>query len=61
MNNTAFWGYAVAALEVVFAGIGWITGWIQPTEALTLLSVGLSTLGIHSHNVAVGKAVAGIR
>lgn len=57
MNNTAIWGYAIAVLEVIFAGIGWVTGWINPTEALTLFSVGISTLGIHGHNVAVGRAL----
>lgn len=55
MNNSTT-GYLIAALEVVFGLIGLIFGWINSAEALTILTLGLSTFGIHQQNVAIGRA-----
>lgn len=60
MNNTALWGYVIAVGEIAFAAIGYFTGWMAPMESATLFTIGLSTFGIHSHNVAVGRSLGGL-
>jgi hypothetical protein len=59
--NNVFVGYAVAVGEIVFGAIGLITGWISAAEAMTVITLGLSTFGIHQHNVAVGRALGATR
>lgn len=49
--NSNILGYAIAAAEIVFASVGFVTGWMSPTESMTVFAIGLSTFGIH-HNVA---------
>lgn len=60
-TNNVFVGYAIAVVEVVFGIVGFVTGWITHEEAFAIITIGLSTFGIHKSNVAVGRAAGAIR
>lgn len=49
--------YAIAVGEIAFAIIGFITGWVSPSECTVVLGLGLSTFGIHTSNIKLGKAI----
>lgn len=59
-TTQSYIGYIIAGGEVLFGLIGLVTGWIGAVEATTIMTLGLSTFGIHNHNVAVAAA-QGIR
>lgn len=44
--------YAAGILQLLFGFVDLVSGWIPTSEALTIFSLGLSVLGIHSSNVA---------
>lgn len=48
--------YVIAVLEILFGAVGYVTGWATSTEALAILTIGLSTFGIHQFNAAVAAA-----
>lgn len=53
--------YAIAIGQLIFAGIGFVTGWMSPNECLTVAMLGLSVFGIHKSNLALGRALGASR
>jgi hypothetical protein len=57
MTTSQYFVYMIAVGQIVFGLVALATGWAAPSEATTVLMIGLSTFGIHSHNVAVAGAL----
>ncbi len=55
MNKTTIFTYIVSIGAIVFAGVGFLTGWANSAECMATLMIGLNGLGIHLSNVALGN------
>lgn len=51
------WAPIIGVLLVVVSLAGWIFGFVQSSEALTMLTIGLGVLGIHSSNTQLAGSV----
>lgn len=57
--NTKIFTYAVAVGEIAFALVGFAMGWASGAECTIVLTLGLSTFGIHNSNITLGRAMRG--
>lgn len=60
MNTQIPWAPVIGVLLVVAGIAGWIFGFIPSTEGMTIITIGLGVLGIHSSNTQLaGKVNSG--
>lgn len=60
MTKTSLFNYLASGGAILFAAVGFITGWANSAECLTVLLIGLNGLGIHMSNVQLGRALGRI-
>lgn len=47
----------IAIAQILFGAVGITTGWINASDSLTIIMLGLSVFGVHNSNVKLGRAL----